>query len=58
MKSDKVLITAMICLTIVELYAIHSGINGALLTIFVAVIAGVAGIVIPQPQWLKGGKRK
>ena len=53
--SDKILITAMICLTAVELYALNQGLNGTLLTIFVIVIAGIAGIALPQPKFLKGG---
>ena len=52
MKTNSVVITAIICLTILEIYALSQGMNGVLLTTVIAVIAGLAGWRIP----MKGGK--
>lgn len=35
--------TAIICLTTIEIYALYQGIDGLLFTIVVAIIAGIAG---------------
>jgi len=39
----------MICITILEVYALSQGINGVLLTTTIAAIAGLGGWVIPNP---------
>lgn len=52
-----VLITAIICIAALEAIALSKGINGAMLTLAVAVIAGIAGVVIPTPKFLKGGSQ-
>lgn len=47
-KTDwKVVCVALICLTALELYALHRGINGIGLTLAIAIIAGIAGYTIP-----------
>ncbi len=51
-----IVITAIVCLTLLELAALYKGINGSLFTIIVAVIAGLAGWVMPTPKILKGGE--
>ncbi len=43
----------IICLTLLEGYALFMGLDGILLTTVIAVIAGLAGWSMPQ---LKGGK--
>ncbi len=58
-KKDKkkgIVITAIVCLTLLELAALYKGINGSLFTIIVAVVAGLAGLVLPTPKILKGGE--
>ena len=55
-KKKGIVITAIVCLTVLELMALYKGINGSLFTIIVAVVAGLAGLVIPTPKILKGGK--
>lgn len=50
----EVLITAMIVIGVVELYALSQGIDGFLLTAVIGVIAGLAGWVVPQPK-INGG---
>ena len=55
MMNTKVLMTAIICITIIEIFALMNGIDGALLTIVIAVIAAIVGVVIPTPKFLKGG---
>jgi len=44
----RVLITAIICLTAIEICALFNGINGTIMTIVVAAIAGIGGWVAPQ----------
>ncbi len=44
----KVIITAIVCLAILEIVAMYFGINGTMLTIVVAAIAGLAGWSAPQ----------
>ena len=48
MKNKWIVITAIITLGVVECFALIKGINGTLLTIVVATIAGLAGWVSPQ----------
>ena len=45
----KVILGGMACLTVVELYALNQGIDGVLLTTFVAIIAAAIGVTIPNP---------
>ena len=49
MKSDKVIITAIIGLVIIQLAAMHYGINGTLRTTIAIIIAGLAGFALPSP---------
>lgn len=48
-KANSVVITAIICLTLLEAYALSQGIDGVIFTTVVAVIAGVAGWTLPSP---------
>ncbi len=43
----RIVCTGLICLTVLELYALSKGINGLKLTIILIVIAAVIGITIP-----------
>ena len=45
-----VLITAICCLTLLEIVALMNGIDGTLLMIVIAAIAGMGGWVIPAPN--------
>ena len=45
----------MICLTMVELYALSIGLNGTMLKIFLVIIALAIGVTIPLDKILKGG---
>ena len=36
------------CLTVMEIAALHYGINGQLFTVIAAVLAGIAGLSLPQ----------
>jgi hypothetical protein len=49
MKQLPTAICAMICITILELYALYQGINGVLLTTVLVIIAALAGIAVPSP---------
>ena len=44
----KIVCIGLICLTILEIFALSQGINGTLLKIVLIVIAGVIGITIPK----------
>lgn len=52
-RSKIVLVAGLSALTIIESVALLNGINGTLLMVVVAVIAGVVGVSIPTPKgWL------
>jgi len=49
MKTPKsIIITALICITILEVAALMKGINGKILTIVIGILAGLAGWSAPQ----------
>jgi len=50
----RVLITGIIAITIIELYALSKGINGIILTIVVGIIASAIGISIPKEKIIRG----
>jgi len=50
MKPNCVVITAIICLSILEVFAMFKGINGTFRTIIFATIAGLAGWTMPTPK--------
>ena len=55
----RIIIAAIIALTIIQIYALSQGINGTLLLLVMSMIAGLAGWIIPTPYSLKvmkGGK--
>jgi len=43
MKTNPVVITAIICLTVLEMCAMFNGVNGTFRTMIFTVIAGLAG---------------
>ena len=45
----RIIVGGMVCLTAAEIYAMFQGINGTMFAVFVAIIAGVMGITIPNP---------
>ena len=55
----RIIISAIVALTIIEVVALSKGINGTLLLLTMSAIAGLAGWIIPTPYSLrvmKGGK--
>jgi len=46
-------IVAIICLTIIELYAMSKGINGLMRSVIFALIAGIVGLAIPLDKFIK-----
>lgn len=46
----KIVITGIICLTLLEMVALMNGINGTLFTMVVAAIAMSIGVIIPTPK--------
>ncbi len=55
-KDKSIIITAIICLTILEIVAMFNGINGTMRTIIFSMIAGLTGLSLPQLKLMKGGK--
>ena len=51
----KIVITAIISLSVLEIFAMYFGINGTMRTIIFTIIAGLAGLSLPTPKILKGG---
>ena len=49
----KVVVTALVCVTILEAIALFKGIDGVLLTAVIAAILGAAGFILPSPLKLK-----
>ena len=45
----RIVITSLVCLTVLEIYALSQGINGTIFTIVMVAIAAIAGITIPNP---------
>lgn len=50
----EIIITAIIVIGVVEMFALYQGIDGLLLTAVIGVIAGLAGWTAPQPK-INGG---
>ena len=48
------IITAIICLSVIELVAMYLGYNGTIRMIIVAAIATMVGVKIPTPKILGG----
>jgi len=46
-------IVAIICLTVIEIFAMYFGINGLMRSIIFALIAGIVGISIPLDKFIK-----
>ncbi len=55
-RNSTVIISAILGLSAIEVVALFKGVNGQLMTLMVAVIAGLGGLMIPTPKILKGGK--
>ena len=54
-NNTPVVMCVVVCITIIELYALHNGINGKLLTAVIGILAMLAGLVLPTPKLLGGG---
>lgn len=56
-QTDKhIVITAIVSLSIMQIFAMYYGINGTMRTIIFTLIGGLAGLSLPQLKILKGGK--
>lgn len=49
----RIIISCIISITIIECFALAKGMNGLLLSLAIAVVAGLGGIVIPNPIKIK-----
>ena len=52
-KNGRIVIAAIISLTVLEVVALSKGIDGALFSLVAAAIAGLAGWSFPQPSFMK-----
>ena len=52
-NKKQVIITGLICITVLEAIALANGINGTLLTVVIGVIAAAIGVIIPTPKRLR-----
>lgn len=50
--NGKVVIAAIICLTVLEIAAMYFGINGKIFSLILFLIGSLAGLVIPPPKIL------
>jgi len=50
-----IVITAILCLTMMEIFAMHYGINGTMRTIIFTIIAALTGLSLPE---LKFGRKE
>jgi len=49
--TEKIILVAIICLTVLEICALMKGINGTMFTMVIALIAGLSGWITPIPKW-------
>ena len=49
----RIVVMAMGCITVLEIYALYSGINGVLLSATLATLATMAGVAIPTPKFMR-----
>ncbi len=54
--SENIILTAIVSLTILEVFAMHYGINGTMRAIIFTIIGSLAGL--SMPSILKGGREK
>jgi len=52
-----IVITAILCLTALEICAMNFGINGTMRTVIFTLIAAMAGVSLPTPKLLGGTKQ-
>ncbi len=48
-----VIIVSIVCLSVLEVFAMHYGINGTMRTIIFTIIAGLAGFSLPSSKFIK-----
>ncbi len=53
MEKQRIVIIAIICITLMEINALANGINGWLLNVSIATVAGLAGLITKTPKILK-----
>lgn len=53
MIDSKIVCTGLLCLTVLELYALSQGINGWVLSAIIGIIAGAIGIATPLDKFIK-----
>ena len=52
-----ILVTALLCLTVVEMYALSQGIDGTILILYASIMGGVLGVPIVEIARVLLGKK-
>jgi hypothetical protein len=47
-------VVSMLCITAIELFAIHRGLNGTMLSVSIAAVAGIGGYQIHKIKSIRG----
>jgi len=48
--NKNIVITGIIAITVIELYALSQGINGVMMATCIAIIAAAIGVIVPTPK--------
>lgn len=51
--NTQIVITGLLCITGIEMYALYLGYNGLILTAVIGTIAAAVGVAVPTPKWIK-----
>ncbi len=50
------IITLLLCITILECFAMYQGYNGDLMKWVIASMVGIVGVAMPRPKFMRIGK--
>lgn len=56
-RNDCITITAMLCVAVMGCFATYCGVEGAFM-VSIAIISGIAGLMIPTPKLLEAAEPK
>ena len=51
--NQTIILTGIVCITIIEIVALLKGFNGIMLTAAIGIIAGAIGVIAPQPKMFR-----
>ena len=53
MIDKSIVITGIICITLLEVFALYMGIDGIVLTAVIAILAAAIGVAVPKEKFIK-----